>query len=337
MKKLKTGHLVLISGGLVMLILMGAAYGTWNSLDPEHTCAQCHEIAPSHIRWKNSAHAEVRCLECHGTALSNGIHSLQEKARMVYVHVFGDRYNDDIHLTEAQVLELSERCIACHQAEHAGWLAGGHAANYREIFMDSIHNAMEKPYWDCFRCHGMFYDGNIHSLMLLEGEPQEWAIRDEEQEMRPAVPCLACHQVHTENPVSERYVSSVDTLKNSYRHPPTALYMRADKIHLRSDRLIRVTMTDGDRVVNSAVDEHTLLCMQCHAPDYHRQVGSEDDRTPTGAHEGISCIACHKPHSNDTRESCIQCHPSLTNDQVNAVYADPHGYIRPVTAASLKK
>ncbi|MGV8094936.1 MAG: hypothetical protein AB2L24_24040 [Mangrovibacterium sp.] len=325
MSKIKRGYLILAAGALTLLVVIGA-YSTWNSLDPENTCARCHEIAPSHTQWKNSAHAEVRCMECHGTALSNGIHSLKEKARMVYVHAFGDQYNDDIHLTEAQALELSERCIACHQAEHAGWLAGGHAVNYREIFMDSVHNAMEKPYWDCFRCHGMFYDGNIHSLMSLEGEAQEWTIRDEEQEMRPAVPCLACHQVHTENPVSKRYVSSMDTVKSSSHHPRTALYMRADKIYLRSDHLTQVTMTDGGRVVNSATDDNTLLCMQCHAPDYLRHAGSEDDRTPTGVHGGISCIACHKPHSNDTRESCVRCHPSLTNEQVDAVYADPHGY-----------
>lgn len=336
MKKIKKGHLILFSAALAMLIFMWVGYGTWNSIDPEHTCAQCHEIAPSHVSWKNSAHAEVRCVECHGTALSNGFHSLKEKARMVYVHIFGNQYNDDIHLTEAQMLELSDRCIACHRSEHAGWLASGHAVNYREIFMDSAHNAMEKPYWDCFRCHGMFYDGDIHTLMSLDGAPHEWAIRNEEQAMRPTVSCLACHQIHTENPVSERYVSSADTVKSVRHYPRTALYMRADKMYLRSDHLTRVAMMDGDRVVNSATDDNTLLCMQCHAPNHLRQVGSEDDRTPTGVHEGLSCTACHKPHSNETRGSCAQCHPLLTTEQVNAVYANPHRYIRPVTDVSLK-
>lgn len=314
--------------GVLLIFLLASAYATWNRLDPAYTCAQCHEIAPSHDMWTGSAHAGVQCVQCHGSALSNGFHSLKEKSRMVWMHVFGDKYNDDIYLTEAQVLELSERCIGCHQSEHAGWLVSGHAVNYKEIFMDSVHNAMEKPYWDCFRCHGMFYDDNIHTLVELEGEPHEWHIRDKKQEMQPTVPCLACHQIHTENPVLERYVSSVDTAKNiPHRHPRTALYGRADKMYLRSDQLTRLPMLDGDQAVNSATDDNTLLCMQCHAPNHLRQVGSEDDCTPVGVHEGISCTACHKPHSNDTRESCTQCHPSLTTTQVEALYANPHGYI----------
>ncbi|WP_352423252.1 multiheme c-type cytochrome [Proteiniphilum sp.] len=313
--------------GVLLIFLLASAYTTWNRLDPEYTCAQCHEIAPSHALWAGSAHAGVQCIQCHGTALSNGFHSLKEKSRMVWVHVFGDKYNDDIHLTETQVLELSQRCIECHQSEYAGWLSSGHAVNYEEIFMDSLHNTMEKPYWDCFRCHGMFYDGDIHTLMSLSGEsPQEWTIRDERQKSRATMPCLACHQIHTENPVSDRYISMSDTTGKTIRHPSTAHYIRADKEYLRSDHLTRVKIIDDSLIVNSATDNNTLLCMQCHSPNFQRHAGSEDDRTPTGVHEGISCTSCHKPHSNDTRESCAQCHSSLTAEQVDAVYANPHGY-----------
>lgn len=311
----------------VLIVVFASAYGAWNTLDPVNTCAQCHEVAPSHATWIGSAHANIKCIECHGTALSNGVHSLKEKMKMVYVHFTGDKMNEDIHLSEAQILELSNRCITCHQAEHAGWLSSGHAVNYHEIFMDSTHNAMEKPYWDCFRCHGMFYDGNIDDLMTLEGNSCEWAIKDKKQELLPTVPCLACHQIHTENPVSDRYISMNDTVRK-HRNPRTSLYVRADKMHLRSDRLSKVKMTDGDREIAVSDDPNTLLCMQCHAPNHHRLVGSEDDRTPSGVHEGISCIACHKPHSGDTRESCDQCHPAMSNcgldvKEMNTTFKDP--------------
>lgn len=313
MKKKKKGRYLILAIGALTAIVSVAAYTTWNHLDPKNTCAQCHEVAPAHTEWMGSAHAGVSCTECHGTALSNGYHSLKEKLRMVYVHVTGDKRNEDIHLGEEQVLELSNRCISCHQSEHAGWLVSGHAVNYAEIFLDSAHNAMEKPYWDCFRCHGMFYDGNIHDLMELEGDPHEWTMRHKRQELRPTVPCLACHQIHTENPLSARYVPMTDTLGRPERHPRTALYMRADKMYLRSDRLTRVVMMDGDREVLVSDDPSTLLCMQCHAPNFLHHAGSEDDRTPVGVHEGIGCITCHKPHSGDTRESCVQCHPAMSN------------------------
>jgi Zn-finger protein len=174
----------------------------------------------------------------------------------------------------------------------------------------------------------MFFGGNIHDLMSLEGEPHEWKIKDRQQETLPVVPCLACHLIHTENAASERYVWLADSSrKQPVRNPKTAFYVRTDKIHLRSDKLTKVSMISRDgKAIDNASDPNTLLCQQCHAPDYLHRADSEDDRTPTGIHEGISCIACHKPHSGNTRESCAQCHPSLTEKQRQQVYDNPHGY-----------
>ena len=41
-------------------------------------------------------------------------------------------------------------------------------------------------------------------------------------------------------------------------------------------------------------DQRQALCYQCHAPVATMQVGSGDDRTGIGVHEGISCLACHR-------------------------------------------
>ena len=192
--------------------------------------------------------------------------------------------------------------------------------------MDSVHNAKEKPYWDCLRCHGMFYNGNIHDLMELKDTSYtQWKIRDKKQEMYPAIPCLACHQMHTDNPVSQRYVTLNDSSRAA-RNPRTALYMRPDKRYMRADKLPKPVMYKGDTEIDYASDPNTLLCMQCHAPDFKHQVSSEDDCTVTGVHSGISCIACHRPHSGETKESCIQCHPSLTDEQVREVFEQAHTY-----------
>ena len=317
----------IISAVLLFIIVISVSYFIWNRSDPQNTCARCHEISPSHAQWTSSAHAGVRCSECHGTALSGGITSLVDKMNMVYTHFTKEIQNDDIHLTEQQIMEVNNRCIACHQAEYAGWLRSGHAVNYKEIFMDSAHNAMEKPYWDCLRCHGMFYDGNINNLMTLEGDHSQWKIRDEKQEMRTAIPCLSCHQMHTENPRSDRYISLNDSVRIvNDRNPMTALYLRAYKMYLRSDKLPECRMFDGDKEITVPSDPNTRLCMQCHAPNFKHQAGSEDDRTVTGVHEGISCIACHQPHSGETKASCAQCHPTLSDEQTAGVFKQPHTY-----------
>ena len=316
----------IVTALILFVLIITASYTMWNNSDPKNTCARCHEISPSHDKWTSSAHAEVRCTECHGTALSEGTHSLKEKMNMVYVHFTQDKRNDEIHLNEKQILDVSNRCAVCHQSEYAGWLRSGHAVNYKDIFLDSAHNAMEKPYWDCLRCHGMFYDGNINDLMTLDGDYKEWKINDKKQEMRSTIPCLSCHQMHTENPVSERYISMNGSRSSDERNPMTALYVRAEKMYLRSDMLPRAVMFDGDKEVKMPSDPNNLLCMQCHAPNFKHQAGSEDDRTVTGVHEGISCISCHKPHSGETKTSCAQCHPSLSNEQIEMVYKQPHSY-----------
>lgn len=328
MKKITKKKMEILLLGVIFLFFITCSYAAWNRLDPEFTCAQCHEISLSHTTWMTSAHAGISCKECHGTALSNGMHSLIEKANMVWVHIKGGTYNDDIRLSEEQVLLVSEQCARCHQSEYAGWMAGGHAVNYREIFMDSVHNKMEKPYWDCFRCHGMFYDGNIHDLMDLESNnSHEWKIRDKKQAGRSSIPCLACHQIHTQNPVLTRYVSTSDSMCSKIeRNPNTSFFVRADKMYLRSDMLAPVKMYEGEREVNSANDPATLLCLQCHSPNFSHYIGSEDDRTVVGVHEGLSCIACHHPHSGETKNSCMKCHPSLTDEQTEWVLKNPHSY-----------
>jgi len=319
--------IVIILSVVLLIIVITGSYITWNNVDPKNTCAKCHEISPSHAQWKSSAHAEVRCTECHGTALSEGVNSMINKTNMVFTHFAKDKQNDEIRLNEKQILEVNQRCINCHQAEYAGWLRSGHAVNYREIFLDSEHNAMEKPYWDCLRCHGMFYDGNINDLMSLEGDYTQWNIRNKKQELRPTIPCLSCHQIHTDNPISERYVSMKDSSRSIIdRNPVTSLYLRADKMYLRSDKLPKVRMFDEGKEITVPSDPNTLLCMQCHAPDYKHQTGSQDDCTVTGVHEGISCIACHKPHSGETRASCLECHPSLSNEQIEMAFKQPHKY-----------
>ena len=243
-----------ISGIVVAgIAVMGASYATWNTLDPDYTCAQCHEISKTCVAWKNSSHADIACTECHGTALSNGFSSLSEKAGMVYIHFMENKANEDIYLTEKQVLAVADRCAKCHQAEYAAWKSGAHSTTYRDIFMDAEHNKMEKPYWDCFRCHGMHYDGNIHDLMSLDGDVETWKIYDNKQADRPAITCLACHQSHGEQDKRIAYESLDKEARNSLmtktERPATALYMRAEKRHLPSDKIYQATMHDKDSLV----------------------------------------------------------------------------------------
>ena len=72
-------------------------------------------------------------------------------------------------------------------------------------------------------------------------------------------------------------------------------------------------MLEGTRTVKMSPDQRQALCYQCHAPVANMQVASGDDRTGLGVHEGISCLACHAQHGEQTRASCASCHPKMSN------------------------
>lgn len=300
---------------LVLLLFLG--YAGWNAANPERTCASCHEIVPSLEIWQQSAHREVTCGDCHGTALANGFHSLKEKAGMLFIHISKKQEIIDVKLDEEAVLEVMEACIQCHRDEHKSWLAGGHSATYADIFLNEKHNSMEQPYPDCFRCHGMYYGGTIQDLVTPISTRGPWSLLDEEQGAYPVIPCLACHPIHMENTLMEHPGSLDDPgaifYEREQRNPLTGLYLRSDRMLLRADMLRKPDIFSDDVAVLVSDDPVQRICIQCHAPNWAHEAGTEDDRTPTGVHEGISCRACHRGHSNDARDACKTCHPAVSS------------------------
>jgi hypothetical protein len=95
--------------------------------------------------------------------------------------------------------------------------------------------------------------------------------------------------------------------------PSLALFDRRDMGHVANVNLAIPQILDGMRPTRMSPDRRQALCYQCHAPLATRQVGSGDDRTAIGVHEGISCLACHEKHGQQTRASCANCHPRLSN------------------------
>jgi hypothetical protein len=318
------------SGLLLILIAFVSFYACWNSASPEKTCASCHEIARSVNMFAQSSHRELRCQECHGTALSNGFHSMSEKGMMVVHHV-GARFIEDIRLNEDQLLAVMDNCTRCHTSEYANWKAGGHSARYRHILLDKKHNQTEQINPDCLRCHGMFSDVAVQDLIEPLDKTGPWKFKNRETSDKPAIPCMACHQIHNagfpevnpdySNPINIFYLRHSSSAKVSF-------YYRPDKAYISAENLPGLRLWEGDRSVNVSDDLLMRNCVQCHSPDARHQAGTSDDRTPRGVHEGIGCTACHEHHSNDARQSCIKCHPAISNckldvSTMNTTFADP--------------
>jgi hypothetical protein len=312
--------ILLITSGLAILVLiLLASYSSWNAAAPAKTCASCHEITHSFDLWAQSAHRNIACKECHGTALSEGLHSLKEKAGMLFHHK-SSLNAEDIKMSEAQRLQVMERCIGCHQTEFAKWNSGGHAMNYADIFLNTKHNKSETPHDDCLRCHGMFFDkGTVKNIIDNPDSTGNTKFKDPGLAARTAIPCMACHQIHQAGfPGMRQDLNNPSALhflrvQKSF----TSFYYRRDSSYFPVARLAAPTVYSAGKQVKISDDLNQRLCFQCHSPNTFNTVGTSDDRTPRGVHEGISCVACHDAHSNSAVASCKNCHPAISNCKLN--------------------
>jgi hypothetical protein len=309
--KARTKYLV-VAGAIVLLAPIAATvyYETGGGTG----CASCHEIQRSYDQWAGSTHRNLSCGSCHGDAftLDPAFH-LNNFQRLVG-HLSG-RISEPILLRQPDLPEMLARCQKCHRQEFADWQSGPHASTYSRIFLDRKHNASEALEDDCLRCHGMHFQGGIRDLVSPINTAGPWRLRAPELANLPAIPCLACHQIHAHGAPLPRPAIPAATPgpKQELFRPSLALFDRRNQLHFAVRLLPLPEMRDHDRPVKISPDPRQALCYQCHAPLATNQVGSGDDRTAIGVHEGLSCLACHLKHGQQTRASCATCHPRLSN------------------------
>ncbi len=277
------------------------------------TCARCHEIRPMYDLWRASTHRSVGCKECHGSAIFDMQFHLTNFRRVI-THVKGE-LPEQIGLRYVDVQNMMERCRSCHRQEFADWQAGPHSITYEKIFLDKDHNSKRLLMDDCLRCHGMHFQGAVRDLVTPVSRKGPWQLKNSAMAGQPVIPCLTCHAMHRQGkPLGKPAVKPVKPGPGQELFRPSlSLFDRREFEHIPNAGLPLPRMLETGRAVKVSPDQRQALCYQCHAAMAARQVGSGDDRTPVGVHEGISCLACHQKHRQTTRVSCADCHPRLSN------------------------
>jgi hypothetical protein len=267
-------------------------------------CARCHEIRPNFEKWQRSSHRKVACLDCHSSSLGTNL-------RRVVHHARGE-VPEQIRLALDDVLRMAERCRSCHQQEFAQWKSGPHSTTYARLFTDPKHNAKRRLMDDCLRCHGMHFQGGIQNVVGPISTTGPWQLTDPKLINAAAIPCLSCHSMHREGEPLWKGDARIGAKQEIFR-PSLTMMDRRSQLPISLVNLQAPAMKEGERPVQMSPDRRQSLCYQCHAATASRQVGSGDDRTPVGVHEGLSCLACHQKHGMTTRASCADCHPRLSN------------------------
>jgi hypothetical protein len=234
--------------------------------------------------------------------------------KRLYAHARGD-VPEQVHLRSGDVPAMMEKCRSCHRQEFANWQSGPHSATYARIFLDKRHNSKTPLMDDCLRCHGMHFEGGIRNVVSPQNTAGPWRLERAELQSRPTIPCLTCHQMHRRGGQLRKpnEDGKVAGQQQEINRPSLAFYDRRSQEHVAVSNLALPAMFEGVRRVKMSPDQRQALCYQCHAPRAEAQVASGDDRTATGVHEGISCLACHQKHGQQTRASCATCHPRLSN------------------------
>lgn len=301
-----------VVAGLAILALAPAASVYYESKGGPG-CGRCHEIEPIYETWHASSHRKIACSACHGDAatLDAGFHL--NNLKRVVEHLSG-KVPEQIKIRPVDIPAMLRRCQSCHQQEFADWQNGPHGVTYGKIFLSADFNRKKAPMDDCLRCHGAHFAGGIRDLVTPIDRKGPWKLIPSGMQDQPAIPCMACHQMHREGAPLERAKEGATASRQEIARPSLALYDRRTRMGIALASLTLPEMREGDRVVKMSPDPRQALCYQCHAPVAGAfQAASGDDRTGLGVHEGLSCMACHFKHGQKTRASCVECHPRLSN------------------------
>ena len=274
-------------------------------------CTSCHEMTPLYNTWRQSSHRNVGCEKCHGGALTTDVAFHLNNVSRAWAHLRGD-LPEQLTLGHKFVVAMDGDCQSCHQQEYAAWQAGPHSATYERIFLDKKYNSKRMLMDDCLRCHGMYFEGGVRDVVTPIDRKGPWQLVRADLKNTPSMPCLTCHALHREGAPLQKDGPSPASREEIAR-PSLAFYDRRSQRHIPLEELSLPVMREGERVVKMSPDRRQALCYQCHAPIANLQVGSGDDRTGLGVHEGISCLACHAQHGQNTRASCASCHPKMSN------------------------
>ncbi len=310
--------LVLVGIGAVALLGLGGTYGAnlYYSAGHGTACSDCHEMSAQVGAIHASSHRNAGCTDCHEATMAT-------KLRHVRVHLLGGP-PEEIRLREADLQPMMAKCQNCHQHEYAAWHAGPHSATYSDIFVNTAHNSKRQLMNDCFRCHGMYFDGSIRDIVQPLDTRGPWHLTRPELANQPTIPCQACHWVHRQGGQSTKPAERISVAGAPVRDE-VALFDRREQMHFAAASLAIPVLFDGARQLKISGDQRQAICYQCHAPRQNEtssvaaanhwgsQAGSGDDRTPMGVHEGLSCLSCHGGHNESALASCKTCHQMMSH------------------------
>lgn len=198
--------------------------------------------------------------------------------------------------------------------------------------LNTTHNSGETPDQTCVKCHspelGTVKISDIVQPLDTQGP---WKLVGQYANLGdlPSIPCLACHQPHAQKPAGllpgMNFADESTFYRNVIAPQVTNLFIYDAFAQKYIDPAPIAPVMNGDQQIPIADTRANRVCYNCHAtaraesnlfdpstpPQGDNSVGTGDDRTLTGVHQGIPCVTCHMPggsHTFNPMNACQQCH-----------------------------
>jgi hypothetical protein len=285
-----------------------------------------------HDTWTTSAHRNLDCKECHGSAFTTDLEMHRTNFRHLYYQVSG-RIPDRVRRTGRSIGSPPMRAQARGTAGQ--FTAGGHSVGYGRILHSTKHNTRMLVMDDCLRCHGMFVDGNVTTVVAPIDTRGPWTLVQADWQDRPSIP--AWRVTRCTAPTRLRRSPTTPTRGDPHqRSAATTTLAFYDRRGGHVPLVVAVPqMTTKGRAVKMSPDVRQAMCYQCHAPEATHEVGTADDRTAIGVHEGISACGATRPTPRRARP-CANCHPSQSNctstTRMDTTLSIPSAYTTPLVS-----
>jgi nitrate/TMAO reductase-like tetraheme cytochrome c subunit len=154
-KKKKNPVKFLVIGLIGMIALIASGYGVHSYTNSPSFCSSCHEMAPEYTSYKQSAHNQISCVQCHDKpGFSNIIGNKKNLIKAIKSH-YNSEIPKQILQTNIQIVS-SENCLKCHSKNRLVTATGDLKVNHPGHIKEGI---------PCITCH----EGVAHSKIAARG------------------------------------------------------------------------------------------------------------------------------------------------------------------------
>jgi nitrate/TMAO reductase-like tetraheme cytochrome c subunit len=300
--------------GVVIVVLVIAAFVTAHFTSSSSFCGSCHEMEPYYHSWQASSHSSAECRDCH---IPPGplpyVKTKLGSFRELYVHFFGQ---PEAPLAVTRQIPNSS-CLRCHEDPPPDptlpTVTFSHAAHSNidciSCHVRLVHTTVNPPeYQDpaamssCLECH----NGTVapNECSYCHTPPHE--ARGE---------CSTCHSS-----------TSFSSAEASHPFELTGAHagLKCTDCHVSkpgAENIPGTQLAKADPACASChKDQHGGLtdCAGCHTPSSWQNVDFEHPFPLVGAHAGLACADCHvsKPGGSTVagtqfpaaNPACISCH-----------------------------